>query len=72
MQEIEAEKAEKDYKSPFKTVDHQELYEGINVQTKYHTDDFNERVEAYEKQIDNEMKDADEVVAETNSERVLA
>jgi len=34
MQAIDAEKAEEEYKSPFKTINHQELYEGINVQTK--------------------------------------
>jgi len=49
MQMVEAEKKEEDYKSPFKTVNHAELYEGINLQTKFHTDEFNERVEAYEK-----------------------
>lgn len=61
MQNVEAEKAEREYKNPFKTVNHQELYEGINVQTKQiHTDEFNERVEAYEKAIENESKEDDE------------
>jgi len=51
MSEAEAQRAEEEYKSPFKTVNHEELYENINVQTsnKYRTDDFNDRVEAYEK-----------------------
>lgn len=77
MKDIEEAKAEAEYKSPFKTVDHQELYEGINVQTKYHTDEFNERVEAYENAINNEMKQDDEAELDRQNsgeeaQRVLA
>lgn len=34
MKKIEEDKAEAEYKSPFKTVNHQELYEGLNLQTR--------------------------------------
>lgn len=62
MNEVEEEKAEREYKSPFKTINHQELYDGINLQTKnqFHTDEFNERVEAYENAIDKELKQDEE------------
>lgn len=80
MKDIEEEKAEKEYKSPFKTINHQELYDGINLQTRnqFHTDEFNERVEAYENAIDKELKqDEENEIAASNKnneqiQRVLA
>ena len=50
MNEVEAEQEEKEYKSNFKTVNQEELYENINIQTgsNYRTDNFNDRVDAYE------------------------
>lgn len=39
-----------------KTVDQEQLYENLSVQLGHHTDDFNERVEAYEKSIETEQK----------------
>lgn len=63
MADVEAEQEEKEHTSAFKTVNHNELYENINLQTgnKYHTEDFNDRVEAYEKTIAAEIKQDDDV-----------
>lgn len=46
-----------------KTIDTAALYENINVQlrNKHHTDEFNDRVEAYEQAIEKEQKDDDSV-----------
>lgn len=62
MADVEAEQEEKEQTSAFKTVDHNELYENINLQTgnKHHTEDFDDRVEAYEKTIAAEMKADDD------------
>jgi hypothetical protein len=42
----------------FKTVDQEELYDGLTVQLnqRHHTDEFNERVEAYEQAMEDEQK----------------
>jgi len=71
MGEAEAERAEAEYKSPFKTVNHEELYENLNLQTsnKYHTDDFNDRVEAYEQQIAAEIKQDDDVAVSAKNQQ---
>lgn len=72
------EKEQEDKETHYKTIDTAALYENINVQlkNKHHTDEFNDRVEAYEKAIEKEQND-DEALAkkvhdEEQARRVLA
>jgi hypothetical protein len=61
-----------------KTVDQEELYENMSLQTgaRHQTDEFNDRVEAYEQAMEQEQKQDEETVKrmeeEQEAQRVMA
>lgn len=76
MNAVEAE--QEDHELHHKTIDPNELYENLNVQlrNKHHTDEFNDRVEEYEKALEKEQKDdelqAKKIAEQENARRIIA
>ena len=77
--EDQMEDIEEEQNAPhFKTVDHEELYDGLTVQLnqRHHTDEFNERVEAYEQAMEDEQKQdqavVDKMQQEAEAHRLMA